>query len=202
MSNSNVGREPVSTTNMQLALQFLSGISSLLDRTSTNKVRYTLLRVMHRAGKSYLQQLCPYLPQNHYSHADIGRIFDSTDGITGEAYQTRMVLASKVSSKNEASLAVPILDRHGSPVLILFAQANQQGYFHNLDRIQLLSNACCDFVDFLNLVCEDDIYGIKNYPAEANKRIKADKRLNTDLFDKLDMDITALNVETFDFNTL
>lgn len=204
MSNSNVGREPVTKTNMHLALQFLSGISSLVDHTSTNKVRYTLLRVVHRSDKSYFQQLCPYLPQKHYSHSDIGRIFDATEGITGEAYRTREVVASKVSSKNEAFLAIPFLDRHGSPVLVLFAQANQQGYFHNIDRIALLSNACDDFAKFLNLISEDTIYGILNYPNEGNKHVKPDKRLNlnTVLYDALDMDVSSLNFESFDFNTL
>lgn len=198
----NVGREPVTKTSMHLALQFLSGISSLMDHTSTDKVRYTLLRVMHRLDKAYLQQLCPYLPQKHYNHSDIGRIFEVTEGITGESYQTRDVLASKANSKNESFLAIPFLNKYGSPVLILFAQANQQNYFHNISRIHLLSNACDDFAKFLNLIFEDAIYGIRNYPSEVNKSVKADKRFNTTLYDKIDMDVGLLNFESFEFNTL
>ena len=199
MTTTNVGREPVPQSSRLLALQFLSGIAPIVNSRVSKKIRWTLHRVLYRNQQAYLQQLCPYLPQSQYNPEDTGRIFSTAHGIIGESFQTRSTLRSKVSEKNESTIAIPFLDLHGSTVFILFAQANQQGYFNNSELIDSLAKSCSEFSDFLGLLSEQEIFGVINYPLESHKTVKKDKKLNIDLYDKLELEISSLIFSSLNF---
>lgn len=181
-------REPVPEVSQLLASSFLGGLSGALKADGEANFKCTLHRIMSRAGHAYLQQVCGYFPSSRFKESDVGRIFDVDTGIMGKAFQTTQTWRTKHfpnSSKYEENLAaamkrasdpsliedvgrswlaVPLLNTHGDPVLIFYAESKAVNYFASDYVVDAILRACGGFTATLNILAKSDIGVAKNYP--------------------------------------
>lgn len=219
-----IGREPVPEISRLLALSFISGLAGALQAGSAAKLRCTLHRVMSRGTNTYLQQLCPYLPEAKFKESDAGRIFGVDEGIMGAAYQTRsiwrtkhhrspeafnkaLLSAKKLSGEPEkltgeqSWLAVPILGKSGDPVLVLFAESEDFNYFSNDAIVLGIVNACNGFVELLNILELSKSGIVRNYPLPKGTGVLYGQTAYVDIHENFDecQPPTSLTFDSFNF---
>jgi hypothetical protein len=214
--------EPVPPASQLSVLPFLAAVDGyLLENGAVVGLRTTMHRAMTRARKSYLQQVCIYLPTGDEDwKKKVGRTFPIDTGIIGEAYRTAKICRTRrfdseaalddalkdngVSPNTVARswLSVPFLSPQKQVVLILFSDCKVLNFFaddNRVKRIVAMANSFCGLLDWLQKHPFDNL---RNFPLQQGDPTHGGEKLYSfqEQFDKLEppmfKELASFNFET------
>jgi hypothetical protein len=217
--------EPVPPASQLSALPFLAAVDGALQAGGkVAALKTTIHRTMTREGRSYLQQVCGYLPPVENWHSKAGRFISVDTGIVGAAYESGSVWRTRSYEDEEklladlrldmadtnddraintvglSYLAIPFLGPDNTPVLVLYSECRQLNFFADDPRVKLVEDMCAGFATLLDRLQKEPFPNLRNFPLEKGIPVKEGRTLYPRLQEKLGLPVPRLTeIASFNF---